>query len=266
MNIYNIQILILIILLVFILLLNINNSRNGNSINSSINNIKLEEGYTNTLLEKKNKIIYLFYSVDCMYSMEFIPIWETLKTLKDHSNTVEFRDIEESNDEDDNFIKYNIKQMPTIIIQNENEQDFTVYKGSRTLEDIVEFLKVKTGINLNKDNLEGFNNFNFDGENYKMETDEYIQNIHKDIKYTHPLFSLILSYIHLYKKDGKSIKDIIDLLNLKENKDFLKCNKNGICTEIEELKKIYNSNNEIMELIELINKEVCISDFALIEV
>lgn len=254
-NLYNFIVIILVIIIIILLV-------DNNQQPLIEENKTIKEPFNNH--NKNKKYIYLFYSKKCIHSMNFIPIWEKLKTLKDYSNLVEFRDVEETEDEDDEFIKYNIKQMPTIIIQNENERDFTVYKGSRTLEDIVEFLKLKTSINLNKNDLEGFSNFSFDGEYYKVETDKFKQSIHKDFQNTHPLFSLIISFLHNNKNnDNEPLEKNINLLKLKENKDFLKCNKNGICSEIEELKTIYKDSEENMKLINLINEVVCIDDNAL---
>lgn len=270
-NLYNLIILILVIIIILII-----SNRQCYTINTNSNNknaVKEAFSNKNQIINNTKKYIYLFYSTDCKHSIDFIPTWETLKTLKDYSNLVEFRDVEASNDINDDFIKYNIKKMPTILIQNENEQDFTVYKGTRTLDDLVYFLKIKTGINLNKDDLEGFSssiispNFSFDNktQEYKMETPTYIQTIKADFNRTHPLFSLIVSFLHFHRNSkDEPLETKLDLLKLKSNKDFLKCNEKGICNEIEKLKELYKENDEMINLINLIEEEVCLDNTALI--
>lgn len=264
-NLYNLTILILVIIIILII-----SNRQCHTVNTNSNNknaVKEAFSNKNQIINNTKKYIYLFYSTDCKHSIDFIPTWETLKTLKDYSNLVECRDVEASNDINDDFIKYNIKKMPTILIQNENEQDFTVYKGTRTLDDLVYFLKIKTGINLNKDDLEGFSNISFDNktQEYKMETPTYIQTIKADFNRTHPLFSLIVSFLHFHRNSkDEPLETKLDLLKLKSNKDFLKCNEKGICNEIEELKELYKENDEMINLIHLIEEEVCLDNTALI--
>ena len=142
-----------------------------------------------------------------------------------------------------------------------------MYKGSRTLEDIVEFLKLKTGINLNRNDLEGFSNFSFNNvtKEYKVETPHFFQKIKSDVQHTHPLFSLIVSFLHLNRSSKEApLEEMIDLLNLKENKDFLKCNEKGICGEIENLKNIYETNDNMLKIIHLIEEVVCINETTII--
>lgn len=263
----NLIILLLLILIVIFVLSISNNNIQCCTKNQTKNIQNNYEPFQNSIKSNKKKYIYLFYSNECKHSINFIPIWETLKTLKDHTNIVEFRDIEASNDINDEFIKYNIKQMPTILIQNKDERDFTVYKGSRTLEDIVAFLKLKTGINLNRNDLEGFSNFSFNNitKEYKVESPHFFQKIKGDVQYTHPLFSLIVSFLHLNKSSKEApLEEVIDLLNLKENKDFLKCNEKGICGEIETLKNIYETNDKMLKIINLIEDIVCSKEATII--
>ena len=123
-NLYNLIILILVIIIILIISNRQCHTVNSNTNNNNKNAVKEAFSNKNQIINNTKKYIYLFYSTDCKHSMDFIPTWETLKTLKDYSNLVAFRDVEASNDINDDFIKYNIKQMPTIVIQNENERGY----------------------------------------------------------------------------------------------------------------------------------------------
>ena len=98
--------------------------------------------------------------------MNFIPTWNKLTNMK--VNTVEFKEIEGDSDNNDDFIKYNIKYLPTIIIQFENENDFTVYKGDRSIKDIIDFTRLN-GIILNTSILEGIEGFQNNEDDFTFE-------------------------------------------------------------------------------------------------
>ena len=144
-----------------------NTKRNNLNLNLNKSNNQIKEGFqneqtNNNLINDNNAVLMFFYSKTCSHCINFIPTWEKLKKMK--TPGIEFKSIEGDSDDNDNFIKYNIKYLPTIILQFENKQDFNVYKGDRSIDDIIKFVRLN-GINLNTTVLEGFQN-NKNGDYY----------------------------------------------------------------------------------------------------
>lgn len=238
----------------------INENQNQN------NNQNSNETFQNLLPKNDCKII-LLYSKNCSHSMDFIPTWEKLKTLK-VSNT-EFDEIEASEDIDDSFAKYNIKTVPKIILHFNEETQFHVYNGDRTLESILEFLKLK-GINLNESKLEGFQNkrperrnirasigFDKDRNEYYLKTPKLKTYINKHNDTVHPLFSIILTYIDELKTMGLTPEEITEELNVNKIKKFLTKCEYGICCQMEDVKSMYKEDPVNMEVIKNLEENVC---------
>lgn len=239
-------------------------------------NIESEEGTESfeNLLPKNDCKIILLYSKTCSHSIDFIPTWEKLKTLK-VSNT-EFVEIEASEDIDDSFAKYNIKTVPKIILHFNHETNFHVYSGDRSIESILEFLKLK-GINLNESNLEGFENkrperrnirasigFDKDRNEYYLKTPRIKTYINKNNDSVHPLFSVILTYIEELKVMGLTPEQITEELNVHKIKKFLVDCEYGICCQMDEVKTLYKDDPKNMEVIGNIENNVCKKNMAYI--
>ena len=231
------------------------------------------ETFQNILPKNDCKII-LLYSKNCSHSIDFIPTWEKLKTLK-VSNT-KFVEIEASEDIDDSFAKYNIKTVPKLILHFDHETDFSVYKGDRSLESILEFLKLK-GINLNESYLEGFQNerperrnirasigFDKDRNEYYLKTPKLKTYINKHNDKVHPLFSIILTYIDELKVMGLTPKQITEELNVHKIKKFLIDCEHGICCQLDKVKSIYKDDSVNMEVVKNLEENVCKKNMAYI--
>lgn len=269
--------------------INIKNNTKRNKKKNS--HKKYEEGFqnqleNNNLLNNKKSVLKLFYSKTCPHSMNFIPIWEKLKQMK--KENIEFESVEGDSDENDEFIKYNIKHLPTIILQFEGKTDFNVYKGDRSIKDIITFLRLN-GINLNTTILEGFkinrnlgdddNNyicdysspfefekgvFNFENGKFKLKIKgDVIHEIDEDKEEdTFPVYMLVSFFIDKLRNDGLNDDDIAYELNKCNIKKFLKNLKYGLCynNTIEKLKKLYKDSIVDLEKINLIEKKVCNND------
>ena len=243
------------------------------------NNLMKNENQNNTSIEgfsvlqpfDKVKVI-LLYSKTCPHCIDFIPTWQKLKQLK--KENVQFVEIEGSQDIDDSFAKYNVKYVPTLIVHYENKTDFHTYKGDRTLESVLEFLKLQ-GIHLDETLLEGFENDNetssygsigFDEERneYYIKTNQIKLYINKNNDTLDPLFSILLTYIDQLKQNGITDKDrIIQELNKEEIKDVLKDRKIGLCNRIKDIESIYENSPELLEKIKSINNNVCKNQFTI---
>lgn len=144
-----------------------NNINNINNINLKSNNARyklhpqIKEGFQN-LINNEKATLTLFYSKTCSHCIDLIPIWEQLKSMNKKNDYLTFKELESDNDENDSFVKYNIKYLPTIILQFENKSDFTVYKGDRTLNDIIKFIRLNGLIieQYNNISIESFQNHN----------------------------------------------------------------------------------------------------------
>jgi len=142
--------------------------------NKRIRNV--EEGFqiqSNNLKNDTKSTLIFFYSKTCPYCIDFIPTWEKLKKMK--TSNIEFESIEGDSDDTDAFIKYNIKYLPTLILQFEGKKDFNVYKGDRTIDDIIKFVRLN-GVNLNTTILEGFINNNSENNNNNKSQNEEEEN------------------------------------------------------------------------------------------
>jgi thiol-disulfide isomerase/thioredoxin len=286
-------IIVLVCILLFYYVFNQKkNDLSANDTFTTINNLKIKsdssryeinpiikEGFQN-LIDNKNANIILFYSKKCENSMNFIPTWNKLNKMK--VNNVEFKEIEGDSDNNDDFIKYNIKYLPTLIIQFENENDFTVYKGDRSIKDIIDFTRLN-GIILNTsilEGIEGFQNneddfsfetgiFSYDEENneYQLKikdktikfvydltnkkynfisTNEFGNNITlKNYSESHnPTFGLVSWFIDYLKSIDKTDNEIVYELNKINTKKFIKHLDYGLCydNKISRLKSYYKNN------------------------
>jgi len=260
----------------------------GNTSRSTFSQLK--EGFqneqtdNNNLMNDNNAVLMFFYSKTCSHCINFIPTWEKLKKMK--TPGIEFKSIEGDSDDNDNFIKYNIKYLPTIILQFEGMEDFNVYKGDRSIDDIIKFVK-SNGINLNTTILEGFENsensgyncgdnkdFEFEKGIFKLENDKFIlkmkdindiiidADIEEDIN---PVYYLVSKFIdELRKKDTYNMSDeeIGYELNKCNIKKFLKNLEYGLCynNNIDNLKKLYKNSESDMIKLQLLDKKVCSND------
>ena len=218
-----------------------------------------------SMLKPYDKVkIILLYSKTCSHSISFIPVWQKLKQLK--KENVEFIEIENTDDKNDLFSKYNIKYVPTLIVQYDNKKDFHVYQGNRTLENVLEFLKLK-GVHLDETLLEGFENHNnnygsigFDKERneYYVITPRIKLYINKNNDTIDPLFSILLTYIEQLKERGITTKkEILDELNKKEIKEIIKDRKIGLCHRIKEIENMYQNSPSNLQQLKSINNNVC---------
>ena len=266
-----------------------NNSKRHNKNNS-------EEGFenqssNNNLINDNKAVLIFFYSKTCPYCIDFIPTWEKLKKMK--TPNVDFNSVEESNDINDDFIKYNIKYLPTVILQFEGKNDFNTYKGDRSIEDIIKFVRLN-GINLNTTILEGFvnnNNNNDDDEGYKcgdykkfefekgiftlnkktnrfiLEMEDYTREIDADVEFVNPAYFLVSLFIDKLRAKNMNDNEIALELNKCKTKMFIKnLNDYGLCynNTIEKLKDEYKNNKSDIIKLELIETKVCNNDNYLI--
>ena len=251
----------------------INNINNINNINLKSNNARyklhpqIKEGFQN-LINNEKATLTLFYSKTCSHCIDLIPIWEQLKGMNKKNDYLSFKELESDNDENDSFVKYNIKYLPTIILQFENKSDFTVYKGDRTLNDIIKFIRLNGIIIEHNNNIESFANnnsgntkfdfekgifdYNKDNNTYSLETDigrvKFVYNTNtkkydfviekQDEQDTtienynegyNPTFGLVSYFIDELKQMKMTESQIIIELNKLETKKFIKHLDNGIC-------------------------------------
>lgn len=122
------------------------NSNNGPDLR--INKDNLES------FEDNNDILYLFYTLNCRHSQEFLPIWTRIKNRLPNNVTVEQHDCLD-NRSTAICRRYNITAVPTIILIHSGSQ--TIYNGDRSEQDLTRFLRVH-GINLGSEDFEGFEN------------------------------------------------------------------------------------------------------------
>ena len=265
-----------------------NNS--GNRVNH-----KKVEGFQNqisdnNLITDNKGVLMLFYSKTCPNCMDLIPIWEKLKKMK--TSSIKFKSIEGDNDDEDAFIKYNIKYLPTIILQFEGKKDFNVYRGDRSIEDIIQFVRLN-GINLNTTSLEGFLNYEskgymcdytpgsvFEKGKFKLNGDKLILTIKNHVyEYTIPdnvdtgkinpvyIYSAVSNFIKELRDQGKNEDEIAYELNKCNIKKFLKNLEYGLCynNSIDKLKTFHKDSKSDLININLIDKKGCSNDNYIIE-
>ena len=154
--------------------ISVKNYTNRNILNKKTDTT-LKEGFQNNKIDNNlinnnnNATLIFFYSKTCPHCINLIPTWEKIKKMK--TENIEFKSIEGDSDANDDFIKYNIKYLPTIILQFEGKKDFNVYKGDRSIDDIIKFVRLN-GINLNTTILEGFENNNSENKGYICNNNE----------------------------------------------------------------------------------------------
>jgi thiol-disulfide isomerase/thioredoxin len=243
---------------------------------------QIKEGFQN-LINNKKATFTLFYSKTCSHCIDLIPIWEQLKSMNKKNDYLTFKELESNNDNNDSFIKYNIKYLPTMILQFENKSDFTVYKGDRTLNDIIKFIRLNGIIieQYNNISIESFANknsgktkfdfekgifdYNNDTNTYSLETEigrvkfvngvffiETPDGITTETPITNysegdnPTFGLVSYFIDELKQMKMTESQIIIELNKLNTKKFIKHLDNGICydNKIEHLKSHYKSKND----------------------
>jgi thiol-disulfide isomerase/thioredoxin len=271
--------------------------------NSNTQN-KIKEGFqnqqtdNNNLMNDNNAVLMFFYSKTCPHCIDFIPTWEKLKKMK--TPGIEFKSIEGDSDDNDDFIKYNIKYLPTIILQFEGKQDFNVYKGDRSIDDIIKFVRLD-GINLNTTVLEGFenndnsenkdyicnNDENFEKGIFKLENNKFILEMLKKEKDkngkmvevyepileinadteedSNPVYSLVSKFIDELRNENTynmSDEEIAYELSKCNIKKFLKNIEYGLCynNTIEKLKNLYKNSESDMIKLNLLDKKVCSND------
>ena len=170
----------IIVILFVIILIFYNYCYTSNKSNKQIENLDLNNLFEINNMNKKNKthVVILFYSKKCKYSMDFIPIWNSIK--KGKSDTLEFLDLEVNNLD----IKKMVNEMfitttPTLICFKTNNfknlkkdinrnvynlkeyiLDYKVYKGKYDLKLTIKWLK-SNGIFLKESYIEQFTNNNF---------------------------------------------------------------------------------------------------------
>jgi len=265
-----------------------NNTKRHMNTNMNMNMEGFQNQPSNNNLENDSKaVLMLFYSKTCPYSIDFIPTWEKLKKMKTPS--IKFENIEGDSDDNDAFIKYNIKYLPTLILQFEEKTDFDVYKGDRTIDDIIKFVRLN-GINLNTTILEGFvggdgdggyicnvyEDFDFEKGIFKLEEDsnggnkrftlkmkDFNDEVNVDNEDINPVYYLVSKFINILRDSDKLSDDEIAYeLNKCNIKKFLKNLEYGLCynNTIQALKKQYKNNKDELANIELIEKKVCDND------
>jgi thiol-disulfide isomerase/thioredoxin len=271
-----------------------NNTKRHNNKNVNLEGFQ-NQPLNNNLINDNNAVLMFFYSKTCPHCIDFIPTWEKLKKMKVPS--IKFENIEGDSDDNDAFIKYNIKYLPTLILQFEEKTDFDVYKGDRSIDDIIKFVRLN-GINLNTTILEGFvgndndddddgyvcdvyEDFEFEKGIFKLEEDidggnkrytlemknlvkEEIPTNNKDLdEAINPVYYLVSKFINtLRTRDGLSDDEIAYELNKCNIKMFLKNVEYGLCynSSIKLLKKQYKNDKAELANIELIEKKVCDND------
>jgi len=95
-------------------------------------------------LAKKPKVLVLFFTSNCGYCKDLAPEWEKVEAqLPDTTTSV---DCTKSSEPDVRAVlkKYNVKSFPYMAFFN-NGVVQEEYTGPRKMEDIVEYLKNKTG-------------------------------------------------------------------------------------------------------------------------
>lgn len=238
-------------------------TNNNNLIKNENKNNNSIEGFSVLTPFDKVKVI-LLYTKTCPHCIDFIPTWQKLKQLK--KENVQFVEIEAGEDIDDSFAKYNVKFVPTLIVQYDNKKDFHTYKGDRTLESVLEFLKLN-GVNLDETHIEGFKNkigsygsIGFDKyrNEYYVITPRIKLYINKNNTTIDPLFSILLTYIEQLKEAGiNTKKDMINELNKKEIKDIIKDRKIGLCHRIKEIENMYQNSPLNLKQLKSIENNVC---------
>ena len=112
--------------------------------------ISSSEGFTSNArnltsdIAKKPKVLVLFFTSNCGYCKDLAPEWEKVEAqLPDTTTSV---DCTNSSDPDVKAIlkKYNVNSFPYMVFFN-NGVVQEEYTGPRKMEDIVEYLKNKTG-------------------------------------------------------------------------------------------------------------------------
>jgi thiol-disulfide isomerase/thioredoxin len=196
---------------------NINNTNHTNNItnvNLKSNNARyklhpqLKEGFQN-LINNKKATFTLFYSKTCSHCIDLIPIWEQLKSMNKKNDYLTFKELESNNDNNDSFIKYNIKYLPTMILQFENKSDFTVYKGDRTLHDIIKFIRLNGLIieQYNNISIESFANKN--SGNTKFDFEKGIFDYNNDTK-TYSLETELSKIKFVFNPESKTYDFVIE--------------------------------------------------------
>ena len=244
-------------------------TNNNNLIKNENKNNNSIEGFSVLKPFDIVKVI-LLYTKTCPHCIDFIPTWQKLKQLK--KENVQFVEIESGEDIDDSFAKYNVKYVPTLIVHYDNKKDFHTYKGDRTLESVLEFLKLK-GVHLDETLLEGFETgigsygsigFDKDRNEYYIITPRLKLYINKNNNTIDPLFSILLTYIDQLKQNGITDKDrIIQELNKKEIKDIIKDHKIGICHRIKEIEDMYQNSPLNLQQLKNIENNVCKNIFTM---
>ncbi len=273
------------------------------TLNNKVGKTIIKEGFQNNkldnnLINHNSAILMFFYSKTCSYCIDFIPTWEKLKKMK--TSSIEFKSIEENDDDNDDFIKFNIKYLPTIILQFEGKRDFNLYKGDRSIEDIIKFVRLN-GINLNTTILEGFQNSdndenkgyicnndeNFEKGIFKLENNKFIlemlkkeedkngkmvevyepileidADIEEDINSVYNLVSLFIDKLRDKDIYNMSDQEIAYELNKCNIKKFLKNLEYGLCynNTIEKLKNKYKNIESDMIKLNILDKIVCSND------
>jgi thiol-disulfide isomerase/thioredoxin len=90
------------------------------------------------------KKVVLYYANWCGHCMDFKPVWDELKTKLDEKN---IRHDEHEHETSSDLMKARgIKGFPTIRFENNKNDDYTVYKGERTIDAILKALdEIKGG-------------------------------------------------------------------------------------------------------------------------
>lgn len=120
------------------------------------NHDKQYNSIDNTLLKSKTTKLLLFYSKSCPHCSQFLPVW--YRVVNDLPNNTNYEEIE-INEKPDIASKYNIIEVPTIILLLDNEK--LPFVGQRNYQNISRFLK-NQGINLISRSNENFDSTGYD--------------------------------------------------------------------------------------------------------
>jgi len=116
-------------------------------VDSEEDSIEQEGGASNDIDKLKLPSLILFYSSDCPHCINFLPEWEKLEQALSNINGKKINIVKNNCKEDPKTCStFGINGVPTIKLFYDG---MTEYEGTRTVNDLIKFIKEQTNIKIN---------------------------------------------------------------------------------------------------------------------